>query len=51
MGIFGLGSSAKKTAKKTAAKGKKPAKGRSKDAQEVLAKMKAKKDSGDCAFC
>lgn len=48
MGIFGLGSSKKKPATK-----KKPAdkQAGSKEAKAVLAKMKAKKDSGDCAFC
>lgn len=44
-------STGKKTKQTTAAK-KQPAKGsQSAEAQAVLAKMKAKSDAGDCAFC
>lgn len=54
MGIFGLGDSGKTAAKKTAKKSTKKAGQASSsksEAQAILAKMKAKKDSGDCAFC
>lgn len=54
MAIFGLGSSKKKKpAAKKPAKAKKGGKAaaRGGEAKAVLAKMKAKKDAGDCAFC
>lgn len=60
MGIFGLGDSDDKAVKKTEDKKadtkaeKKPAGntgGQSDEAKEILAKMEAKKDAGDCAFC
>ena len=52
MAIFGLGSG--KAKKKPAAKKSVAKKGKasqSSSAKAVLAKMKAKKDAGDCAFC
>ena len=59
MGIFGLGDSDDKAAKESEDKKvdnkaeKKPADkaGQSDEAKEILAKMEAKKDAGDCAFC
>ena len=64
MGIFGLGSSAKKpVAKKAAAKAPAKAKagktasktkakgGNANEAKAMLAKMQAKSDAGDCPFC
>jgi len=46
--VFGLGTT-RTTAKSK--KGPKKASGRSNEAAAMLKKMKAKKDSGSCAFC
>lgn len=46
--VFGLGATSAKTKSK---KGSKKASGRSSEAAAMLKKMKAKKDSGSCAFC
>lgn len=57
MGIFGLGSEDKPVAKKADIKKvieKKEgtqAASQNDEAKEILAKMEAKKDAGDCPFC
>lgn len=55
MATFGLGDEKPaddKKAAKTADKAeKKPANSQSDEAKELLKKMKAKNDAGDCAFC
>lgn len=54
MAIFGLGTDDKPAPKKveTKADDKKPAAtSQSDEAKAMLEKMKAKNDSGDCAFC
>lgn len=53
MAVFGLGTEEKPAVKKVDDKAaKKPATGgQSDEAKEMLAKMKAKNDAGDCAFC
>ena len=50
--VFGLGSKQKdKKAKATISKKGSKSKSQSDEAAEILKKMEAKKDDGECAFC
>jgi hypothetical protein len=48
--VFGLGSKTVKKEEKTSKKSKQTS-SQSDEAAEILKKMEAKKDSGECAFC
>ena len=48
--VFGLGSKATKKVDKPSTN-KKDSASQADEAAEILKKMEAKKDSGDCAFC
>lgn len=51
MAVFGLGTEEKPKPKVTTDKSNKKPASQSDEAKAMLAKMKAKNDAGDCAFC
>lgn len=51
MAILGLGSDDAKAKKSDDKKKSKKGKSNADEAAEILAKMEAKKDAGDCPFC